>query len=460
MKRLKQHTIWGRRGSFILAATGSAVGLGNIWKFPYITGENGGAAFVLLYLLCILLVGIPIMMAEIMLGRRGRANPVMTMQNISEQLGATRLWSIIGWMGVLAGFLILSYYSVIAGWALDYFFTAVKGKFVGLTGASSDSLLNDLLADKRRLVQWHTIFIASTAVVLMFGVNKGIEATIRWMMPTLFLLLLILLGYAYQTGEMLTAMRFMFSFNADDLSWNTALIALGHAFFTLSLGMGAIMAYGAYMPSTAAIGKTVMIVALLDVLVGLMAGVAIFSFVFATPDIVPGSGPGLMFVTLPVAFGAMPMGVLVGSGFFLMVILAAWSSAISLLEPAVAYLNERFGFHRISACFIVAGAAWLLGLGSVLSFNDWAEKPIVWGMNFYKCLDFFTTNLLLPCGGLLTAIFVGWVMTREAAAHEMQQDSPKLLVVWLWVLKYISPIAVLAIIINLFYPLATPFVAE
>ncbi len=458
-KRLKQHAIWGR-GSFILAATGSAVGLGNIWKFPYITGENGGAAFVLLYLLCVLLVGIPIMMAEIMIGRKGRANPVTAMSNISADMGSTRLWSIIGWMGVLAGFLILSYYSVIAGWTLDYLVSALQGKFVGLDGESSNGLFNTLLADKSRLVKWHTAFLSMTALVLMFGVTRGLENAIRWMMPTLFILLLILLGYAFTTGEMLTSARFMFSFNLEDLSWNSALIALGHAFFTLSIGMGAIMAYGAYMPSTQSIGKTVITVAILDVMVGLLTGVAIFAFVFATPGIEPSSGPGLMYVTLPVAFGTMPMGTWVGAAFFGMVVLAAWSSTMSLLEPAVAYLHERFGFHRISASLLVAGAAWLLGLGSVLSFNQWSDQQLLWGMNFYSCLDFFTTNLLLPSGGLLTAIFVGWIMKRELAAHEMQQDHPKLLAVWRWVLRYISPIAVLAIIINLFFPIATRLVAE
>ncbi|RYY02665.1 MAG: sodium-dependent transporter [Gammaproteobacteria bacterium] len=458
-KRLKQHAIWGR-GSFILAATGSAVGLGNIWKFPYITGENGGAAFVLLYLVCVALVGIPIMMAEIMIGRKGRANPITAVSNISADMGSTRLWSIIGWMGVLAGFFILSYYSVIAGWTLDYLVSALEGKFVGLNGESSNNLFNTLLADKSRLVQWHTAFIFMTALVLMFGVTRGLENAIRWMMPTLFILLLILLGYAFTTGEILTSARFMFSFNLEDLSWNSALIALGHAFFTLSIGMGAIMAYGAYMPSTQSIGKTVIAVAILDVLVGLLTGVAIFAFVFATPGIEPSSGPGLMYVTLPVAFGSMPMGTLVGSAFFGMVVLAAWSSTMSLLEPGVAYLHERFGFHRISASLLVAGAAWLLGLGSVLSFNEWSDQELLWGMNFYSCLDFFTTNLLLPSGGLLTAIFVGWIMKREMAAHEMQQDRPRLLTIWRWILRYVSPIAVLAIIINLFFPIATRLVAD
>lgn len=460
VKRLKQHTIWGRRGSFILAATGSAVGLGNIWKFPYIAGENGGAAFVLLYLACVALVGIPIMMAEIMLGRRGRANPITTMDNLRLEAGTSRFWSLIGWLGVVAGFLILSYYTVIAGWTLDYFVAALQNKFSGIDGTNSSKLFDDLLADRSRLVRSHTLFMAMTALVLMFGVNRGLESVIRWTMPMLFALLLVLLGYAYTTGELLTSARFLFSFNVEDLSWNAALIALGHAFFTLSLGMGAIMAYGAYMPSTAAIGKTVMIVAVLDVLVALVTSLFVFAFVFATPGIEASQGPGLIFVTLPVAFGAMPAGLLVGSAFFLMVILSAWTSTISLLEPAVAYLHERFGFHRISASLVIAGSAWLLGLGSVLSFNEWSDQQWIWGMNFRTSIDFFTANLLLPLGGLLIAIFVGWVMKTEILQHELQQDSPSLFIIWRFILRYFAPLAVLVIIVNGLFPIITRFVAE
>lgn len=453
MKRLKQHAIWGRRGSFILAATGSAVGLGNIWKFPYIAGENGGAAFVILYLACVALVGLPIMMAEIMLGRRGRANPITTMNNMRLEAEASPLWVIIGWLGVVAGFLILSYYTVIAGWTLDYFIAALQNKFAKLDGESSSQLFDQLLSDRRSLVQWHTLFMFMTALVLMFGVNKGLENVIRWTMPILFLLLFILLGYAYGTGELMTSARFLFSFNVDDLSWNAALIALGHAFFTLSLGMGAIMAYGAYMPSTAAIGKTVIIVAILDVLVALLTSLFVFAFVFSTPGIEASQGPGLIFVTLPVAFGSMPAGLLVGSAFFLMVVLSAWVSTISLLEPAVAYLNERFGFHRISACLLIAGSAWLLGIGSVLSFNEWSDQQLIWGMNFHTSIAFFTANIILPLGGLLIAIFVGWIMKTDVARHELQQDSPFLFNLWRFILRFFAPVAVLIIIVNGIFPL-------
>jgi NSS family neurotransmitter:Na+ symporter len=460
VKRFKQHAIWGHRGTFILAATGSAVGLGNIWKFPYVTGENGGGAFVLMYLACVAIIGIPIMTAEILMGRRARANPITTMQTVTRESHVFRGWSIIGWMGVLAAFLILSYYAVIAGWTLEYLSLAMNNSFASLDGETSGAIFDELLANKSLLVQWQTAFVSMTALVLMFGVNKGLEFAVRIMMPVLFLLLLVLLGYAAYAGDFAAGFTFLFSFHPEDLSLKGAMIALGHAFFTLSLGMGAIMAYGAYMPSTSAIGKTAIAVALLDTSVALIAGLAIFPLVFATPGISPSEGPGLMFVTLPIAFGSMPWGTVFGSAFFALVVLAAWSSTISLLEPAVAYLTERFRFHRISASLLIASAAWLLGLGTVFSFNDWAEVKPFWGMNFFGLIDFVTTNLMLPLGGLLTAIFVGWRMKRELIHQELHLDSARFIRVWHWVLRYISPLAVLAVLLGGLYPMLKNFFGE
>lgn len=459
VRRNRQYAMWAHRGTFILAATGSAVGLGNIWKFPYVTGENGGGAFVLLYLGCVLLIGIPLMTAEILLGRYGRANPIAALTKVRDASAANRAWVVIAWMGVLSALLILSYYAVIAGWTLEYFSHAVQGRFSGLDGAQSGALFDELLADKRALVQWQTAFIAMTALILMLGVNKGLEYGIRLIMPMLFILLLALVGYAAYAGEFVVGAKFLFSFNVADLSWRAALIALGHAFFTLSLAMGAIMAYGAYMPGTAAIGKTALTVALLDTTVALMAGLAIFPLVFATPGIVPSEGPGLMFVTLPIAFGSVPGGVVIGAVFFFLVILAAWSSTISLLEPAVAYLTQRFNFHRISANLLLAGALWLLGLGTVFSFNDWAENKLLWGMTFFGVIDFITTNLFLPLGGFLLAIFVGWVVKREIIEQELERDSALFRRIWYWVLRYASPIAVLIVLVGGVYPLVKTLVS-
>lgn len=450
--RLKQHVIWGQRGSFILAATGSAVGLGNIWKFPYITGENGGGAFVLMYLGFVATIGIPIMMAEILMGRRARANPIIATQELCKQAGAHKAWSGLGWMGVIAGLIILSFYTVIAGWTLEYSLLAIEGKFTGLDGDSSNALFNSLLADSGKVLQWHTVFTLMTVTILALGVTRGLESSVRWMMPLLFLLLFVLLGYAIKEGDFETSLRFMFSFKLEDISWEGALVAMGHSFFTLSLGMGAIMAYGSYMPSNQSVGSTVLIVATLDTLVALIVGVALFAFVFATPGISPGAGPGLMFVTLPVAFGNMGAGTIISTVFFVMVMLAAWTSTISLLEPGVAYLNERFGVSRIIASLLLGFIAWALGLGSVYSFNDWADVQVLWGKNFFDSMDFVATNIMLPLGGMLIALFVGWKLRDEIILHDLKFEAAWIFRFWRPVLKYLSPIAVLLFLINGIFP--------
>ncbi len=447
MERIKQHAIWGHKGTFVLAATGSAVGLGNIWKFPYITGENGGGAFVLMYLVFIALIGVPVMIGEVLLGRHGRANPVGAVAKMARQSHVSPLWSAIGWSGVIAAFLILSFYSVVAGWALDYMSTAIQGGFSGWNGAAASTAFNELLGNPLRLMLWQTLFIGMTVLVVVFGVTKGLETAVRVLMPLLFLLLLLLLAYAAVAGEFVQGLQFMFSFNPADLSWKAASIALGHAFFTLSLAMGAIMAYGSYMPGKTSIGKMVLTVAALDTLVALVAGLAMFPIVFATPGISPGEGPGLMFISLPVAFGNMPAGVLFGAAFFILVTLAAWSSTISLLEPCVAYVTERFGVGRVKANMVIAGAAWLLGIGSVLSFNRWADFSGLFGMNIFDFLDFFTQRVMLPLGGLLMALFVGWVAKRELLRHELRQESDGQFRLWLMLLKYICPPALLAILL-------------
>jgi len=440
------HGAWSSRWTFILAATGSAVGLGNIWKFPYIAGENGGGAFVLIYLLCILMIGIPIMVAEVMLGRCGRHSPINTMRYLTEKAGLHGAWNAIGWLGVIAGLMILSYYAVIAGWALHYIGHMASGAFQGVTAEQAGSIFNALLADRDTLIFWQTTFLLLTVTVVIGGVTKGLGVAVRVLMPLLFFLLVLLLVFAYQQGDFARGFSFLFSFNYEALTWEGVLEALGHAFFTLSLGMGAIMAYGAYMPEHARIGRTVVAVGFLDTLIALVAGLAIFPIVFANPTIEPGSGPGLMFVSLPVAFGNMPGGLLFGSLFFVLVTLAAWSSAISLIEPAVAYLVESRNFHRITANLLLGLLAWVVGLGSVLSFNIWSDNRIA-GFNFFEFMDFLTSSVMLPLTGLFIAIFVGWIMRPQAVRDELSDESDK--VFWLWriIVRYISPLAVLVVFV-------------
>lgn len=441
------HGIWGSRWTFILAATGSAVGLGNIWKFPYIAGENGGGAFVLVYLLCIAFIGIPIMMGEVLLGRRGRKSPINAMQDLTRDAGASPAWTFIGYMGVVAGFLILSFYSVIAGWAVSYFFKMASGTFAGADAAAVGAEFDGLLADPVTLTIWHTIFMALTIFVIARGVNQGLERAIRILMPLLFVLLIVLLGYSFSTGGLSKGASFLFSFDfSKALKPEAFIVALGHSFFTLSLGMGAIMAYGSYMPKRASIGNTVLTVAILDTVVALAAGLVIFPIVF-TNNLDPGAGPGLMFVTLPLAFGQMAAGVLFGSIFFLLVTFAAWSSAISLAEPGVAWWVETKGGSRVKSAVVIGVICWVLGLGTVLSFNHWAEVKI-FGKTFFDSLDFLASNIMLPAGGLLIALFVGWKMSDSAVKEELGLANGALWSFYQFTIRFIAPVLVLAVFAN------------
>jgi len=439
------HGSWANRWIFILAATGSAVGLGNIWKFPYIAGENGGGAFVLVYLAFILAVGVPIMMAEVLVGRRGRQSPINSMREVAIESEHSPKWSLVGWIGALAGFLIFSFYSVVAGWVLAYVAGMANGDFLDIGSEQAGKAFNDLLADPQALVIWHTVFVILVMTVVMGGVNKGLERATRIMMPALFVLLTVLLGYSMTTGSFGAGVDFLFHFDPSELSWDAVLVALGHSFFTLSLGMGAIMAYGSYMPKDASIGGTVLTIAALDTIVALVAGLAIFPIVFAN-SLDPGAGPGLMFITLPVAFGQMPGGQIFGFLFFVLVALAAWSSAISLMEPAVAWMVERFGYGRGPVCTFLGVVVWMLGLAALSSFNVGSDVAL-FGMNIFDFLDFITANVMLPLGGLFVAFFTGWVLKQKITEDELDIKEARVYMAWSFSIRYIAPIAVAAIFI-------------
>ncbi|WP_417214990.1 sodium-dependent transporter [Alcanivorax sp.] len=458
------HGVWGSRWVFILAATGSAVGLGNIWRFPYITGENGGGAFVLLYLLCIAVVGIPIMAAEVMLGRKGGLSPINTMRKLAGESKVTQRWAGIGHMGVLSAFLILSFYSVVASWALYYAWEAVAGGFQGITAAQSGARFDALLADPWLMMGCHTLFMVLTMVVVGRGVKGGLEKAVEILMPLLFVLLLVLVGYAATTPGFKEGLLFLFEPDFSKLNGKVVITAVGQAFFTLSLGMGAIMAYGAYMPREAAgkkggkpkpvsIMSTVIIIALLDTLVALGSGVAMFPLIFSN-DLQVGQGPGMMFVTLPLAFGQMPGGMLFGSLFFILVVSAAWSSSISLGEPVVAWLVER-GLSRGLAATVVGLGAWVLGIGSVLSFNLWQDNTFLAG-TFFDNMEFLSTTVMLPLGGLLIAIFAGWVMKETHARKELGIKNFKLYLVWRALVRIFSPAAVVALFVYSIWSAVAP----
>lgn len=441
------HGLWATRWIFILAAAGSAIGLGNIWKFPYITGVNGGGAFVLAYLLCVLLVGLPIMVAEVLMGRRGRAAPIHAMQKLAQESGVSRRWGLLGWMGTLAGFLILSFYSMIAGWAVYYVVLMAKGTFAAADAAAVQSSFDGLLANPWSMLLWHSVFMVMTIYVVARGVKNGLEHAVRWMMPALIALVLVLVGYAMTTGYFMQGFHFLFDVDFSKLTPQAILVAMGHSFFTLSLGMGAIMAYGAYMSRSQSIGKSVLIIGVLDTAFALLAGLAIFPIVFAY-GLEPGAGPGLMFVTLPLAFGNLPFGAAFGAIFFVLVVLAAWTSAISIAEPFVSWAVEK-GMRRPVAAGIIGVTSWLLGILSILSFN-WlsGDEYKLFGRTFFDNVDFLTTNIMLPLGGLLIAIFAGWVMKETKVMKELEMKNQAIYIAWRIAIRIVAPLGILLVMLN------------
>ena len=441
------HGQWSSRWAFILAATGSAVGLGNIWKFPYITGENGGGAFVLVYLLCIACIGIPLMMAEVMIGRRGRQNPVNSLLSIAKEENKPTAWRFLGWSGVLAGFLILSYYSVIAGQAMAYIFRSFSGVFEGVTADGAQSIYSALTGDPERLLAWHTVFMVFTMVIVARGVKGGLEKSVKFLMPTLLVILLLLVGYSANTGEYFSqAVDFLFKPDFSKLTGESVLIAMGHAFFTLSLGMGAIMVYGSYLSKDTSIAKVAITISIADTIVAILAGLAIFPLVFAN-GLETGAGPGLIFQTLPIAFGHMAGGAFFGGMFLLLLVFAAWTSAISLIEPAIAWLVENKDVSRRRASVYAGFATWLVGLLTVFSFNI-GEHWILFGKTMFELLDYLTANIMLPLGGLAIAIFSGWIMSQNSTQDEFALKRPIFYQLWRILIRYITPAAVVIVFLN------------
>ncbi|MCW8901444.1 MAG: sodium-dependent transporter [Gammaproteobacteria bacterium] len=472
---------WSSRLTFILAAVGSAVGLGNIWKFPYITGEYGGGVFIFAYLICICLIGLPIMLSEIALGRRGKQSPVNTMLQLSQEAGAPTAWSLLGWSGMAAGCLILSYYSVIAGEVMAYSFRASSGIFNHQTVDGVKGILTSLESEPEKLLAWHTLFMALTILSVARGVKGGIEKTVSFLMPALFVLLLLLVGFAMNSGGFEQAIDFMFTPDIDKFfyarnemgeylmdaenekifTWVPMMVAMGHAFFTLSLGMGAIMMYGSYLNRHVSIGQMTLIIVVLDTVVALLAGLAIFPLVFAN-GLNPAAGPGLIFETLPLAFGSMAGGTFIGTLFFVLLFFAALSSAISLIEPTVAWLIESKGIRRIKATVMTGVAVWFIGLATIFSMKgvtfgdiiidvvgDVELEAGIFKYNLFQVIDFFTASIMLPLGGFFIAIFAGWIMHRDSTEREFSFQNRYVYPAWYIMVRYVSPFLVFMVFLNI-----------
>ncbi|MDR2015897.1 MAG: sodium-dependent transporter [Azoarcus sp.] len=432
---------WSSRWAFILVTIGSAVGLGNIWKFSYLAGASEGSVgvFVVVYLVCVALIGLPLLMAEILIGRRGRGNPVVAMLNTAEESGNSSWWALLGWVGIFGALMILSFYSVVSGWMVDYFWQSlVEGVYVN-TAEEAKAAYDAMISDPLRLGLWHTVFMILTAGVVARGVVGGIEAANKIMLPLLFLILVLLTIWGAVAGDMPKALGFMFNLKTEAIKPGVVIDGMGHAFFSLSLGMGAIMAYGSYLDKKTNIGHTCVWIAAAGSFIGLLSGAAIFSLTFGY-GLTPAAGPGLILQTLPLAFTYMPGGRLFAIFFFLFVIFAAWTSSISLLEPFVSWLTERYGIRRARAAWGTALPVWLLGLAVCLSFNKWSEFKI-FGRILFELLDHLATRVMMPLSGLAIAIYVGWRLGKVIVVDEIRLKQ-RAFTLWFNVLRFIVPVGI------------------
>lgn len=434
--------IWSSPWIFIFAASGSAVGLGNIWRFPYLLGENGGGAFLFVYCVCLLLVGLPILMAEVALGRTVRSNPIDTVNDLSERRLIHSAWVFVPWLAGVTGFLILTFYSVIAGWSMAYIERAVSGQFVGISELGAQSMYNSLLSSPREMLLWHTLFMLLVVLVVGQSVTRGLAALVRILLPVLIVVLLMLAGFALYKGNAWEAAQFLFRWSWQDMTLKVVTAAIGQALFSLSVGMGAMFAYGAYMSKRMSIASACSTVALIDLAVSLLAGLIIFPLAFAFHINVQ-SGPSLTFVSLPIIFGSLPAGREVGGFFFLLLTIAALTSAISMLELFVAWLHEKYYIARMKAAFLLGLFVWLIGIVVLLSFNHWDSK-LLFHLNFFEILDKLTSHILLPLGAMLLSVLVAWFLPRSVLQNEMVAKKSMCFQWWYYTLKYVSiPVLVL-----------------
>ncbi|RII25346.1 MAG: sodium-dependent transporter [Geobacter sp.] len=436
--------LWSSRFGFIMASAGSAVGLGNIWKFPYITGMHGGGAFVLFFIFCIVVVGIPIMIAEMVIGRHTHKDPVGAFRKLR---GGP--WVMVGWLGVTAGFVILSYYCVVAGWAVDYLWLALKGTFNSQHTKEVPELFGTLLASDLSQLFWQAVFMGATVWIVLGGVSNGLERANKLMMPVLFLILIALALHGLVSPGGTKALSFLFTPDWQKLDAASMLEAMGHAFFSLSLGMGAMLTYGSYADEGTDIPNVAITVSVMDTCVALLSGIAIFPIVF-TYGMAPAAGPGLVFKTLPIIFSQMPGGTFIAILFFLLLVFAALSSSISLLEVVVAYYCDEKKWQRRTATLVMGFLIFLLGVPSALSNHLLANVHFIGERNFLDSIDLLATNYILPLGGVFIAIFTGWVMTTRLARGEIVKGNVKFhyYPVWHFLIKYVCPILVAIVFIS------------
>jgi NSS family neurotransmitter:Na+ symporter len=443
---------WSSDLAFSLSAVGAAVGLGSIWRFPYLAGAGGGFAFILVFVIACLVFGAPVLVAEIVIGRWSRRSPMQAAGEIAVRLGFSRLWNVVGWTGSIAGFLIVSYYTMIAGWVLAYTWYFLSGNYARGGAAAAVGKFHAFIADSRAVSLWQLGFFALVALTSARGVNRGVEWANRWRAPALLAILLALVAYSLATGDVARGLRFAFAPDLSRLSPAVVLGAVGQSLFALGISAGIMIAYGAYMPAGESLRRAVLAVIGSIFAVSLLATVAIFPLVFHY-GLNPAGGPQLVFEVLPVAFAEMPGGRVIGTLFFALLILAAFTPSVGLLEPWIAWLVERAGMRRPVAACLCMGFCWLIGQGSVLSFGRWADwHPLTWvprlaTLTVFGLMDFLSSNLLMPMSALLVSIFVGWRLNHlipDAEFSGLSAASRRLL---LFALRYVCPLGIVVVVI-------------
>ena len=460
---------WSSRSAFILAAIGAAVGLGNVWRFPTLAGESGGGAFVLFYVACVFLLGLPLVLSEIFIGRSGQDDAVGSIRKVAEKSGASKIWSGFGVIGVIAAFLILSFYSVVAGWVI-YYVGVMGGDLISAIG-SGEPLRGALVDESREVVQgrmgqlfanpglllaMHAVFMGATFFIVSRGIGSGIEAAATILMPMFFVLLVGITIYGAFAGNMGDALAFLFTPDWSKLTPQVMNTALGQALFSLSLGVAGLITYGSYIKGQAGLGPTSVTIAFADTGVALIAGLMIFPIVFAV-GLDPAAGPTLVFQTLPFAFQTMPAGALIGFLFFVLILVAAVTSSISLLEVPVAWGIGEMGWSRLTSSLIFGGGAFVIGIACLLGYNVWSDVRLLgfWDLfaetDILDTIDGFTGKVMLPLGAFFTAVFVGWIADKKLV-QEMTGLSGFWLGVWRFLIAWLCPLAVGLILVTGLFP--------
>ncbi len=436
----EQREQWGSKLGFILAAAGSAVGLGNIWRFPYITGQNGGAAFVLVYVAIVFIIGFSVMLAEMAIGRKAQLNAVGSFEKLKGGM-----WPIVGWMGIAAGFIILSFYCVIGGWTIKYTIFSFTGLMDAAAAGKAGEIFGGFVTNTTQVVIYQAIFMLATIFIVAKGIGEGIERYCKFLMPALFVILIVLIVRSVTLPGAEKGMAFYLKPDFSKLSGGSLGAALGQAFFSLSLGMGCMITYGSYVDRKTTLPSSAIQVCTIDTLVALLAGMVIFPAVFAF-GVDAGAGPGLTFVTLPGVFAKMPGGMIWSALFFILLFIAAITSSISLLEVVSAYFIDK-GWPRAKAAWVLGIIIFAIGVPSAISLTGGLK---VAGKDFLDAMDFMSSNVLLPLGGVFISLFVGWFWTAEARKEVSNNGeySFGLMEPWMWVCKVLAPVAILYIFIT------------